>query len=115
MHWVCWTLTIVYRYSFVHKTVAGVGRLPNASTFTYNRRTHRSGGQGVFDIGATMVTFVVCACHVQVLKTGDEVKVGVKTGDLVLFVKQGFSEVETETGPIYFVYDNSILATLERS
>lgn len=50
----------------------------------------------------------------EVLKAGDEVKIDIKEGDMVLFVKQGFTEVETEAGSIYFVYEKSILATLEQ-
>lgn len=49
----------------------------------------------------------------QVLKLGDESKADVKEGDVVLFVKQGFTEVDTGVGPIYFIYDKSILARLE--
>lgn len=48
-----------------------------------------------------------------VMAVGDEVDIGVKAGDQVLFSKYGSSDIEVPNGEVCFVAQKSILAKLE--
>ena len=47
-----------------------------------------------------------------VVAVGEDVDIGVATGDLVLFTKYGSSDIEVPNGEICFVAQKSILAKL---
>ncbi|KAG7669294.1 hypothetical protein Ndes2526B_g05596 [Nannochloris sp. 'desiccata'] len=47
-----------------------------------------------------------------VMAVGDEVDIGVSTGDMVLFTKYGSSDIEVPNGEVCFVAQKSILAKL---